>query len=339
VPVVVNAMVAKVQPAKHAPTVAPASPAAQNAVVAKVEHPKTAPAVEPVIPVAEHHSVAKVQTSTHAAPVAQVAPVTPVAQVAPVKPNAPIATVEHNTPSPAIAAVRPVAPENPVAEISNAASVQTSAHLPAAVPGNPVRANAVIANAVVAKTERKQPVPPPAHIAPVRPAAEVNVAAKVVQSEHVAAVKQVTPPVAAHAIVPVAEKTAVVTTVAAQPESGLETGDRVQVRKGDSLWKLAEEHLGNGTRWPELARLNPEIEDPNLVRIGEWVRVPDEKREAAEHKVVVQPGDTLSKVAQAEFGNARAFTCIAEANPALQAVDRIYPGETLVLPPTCNVTR
>lgn len=187
------------------------------------------------------------------------------------------------------------------------------------------------------KAEQEAPVQAVAFVGPVMPAGEVSVAAKADQGQHVAAVAQMTT-VAEH-VVPPAEKTPVFTPLASRPEIELGAADRVLIQKGDSLWKLAEEHLGDGARWPELAKLNPEIADPNLVRIGEWVRVPGEKHDAAEHKVVVQPGDTLSKVAQDEFGNARAFTCIAEANPALRTADRIYPGETLVLPPSCDVTR
>jgi nucleoid-associated protein YgaU len=175
---------------------------------------------------------------------------------------------------------------------------------------------------------------------PVAKTAAVAKTAPVVKTEktdHIASIASVTP-VAEKQVVPVADRTSVVAPLPAKEDAGLEMTDRVLIQKGDSLWKLAAEHLGDGTRWPELARLNPEIADPNLVRIGEWVRVREEKGDTSKH-VVVQPGDTLSKVAQAEFGDARALTCIEQANPAVHSVDRIYPGEKLILPPTCDVTR
>lgn len=37
----------------------------------------------------------------------------------------------------------------------------------------------------------------------------------------------------------------------------------VTVRSGDSLWKLAQAHLGNGARWPELYALNRDAIGPN----------------------------------------------------------------------------
>jgi nucleoid-associated protein YgaU len=112
----------------------------------------------------------------------------------------------------------------------------------------------------------------------------------------------------------------------------------LRVAPGDSLWKIADRVLGNGARWRELAALNPEISDPNLIHTGEWIRVSANDGSNGK-QIVVRAGDTLSSVAQAELGNARAFTCIAQANPQLQSIDLIYPGQTLVVPQACTVAR
>jgi nucleoid-associated protein YgaU len=114
----------------------------------------------------------------------------------------------------------------------------------------------------------------------------------------------------------------------------------VRVQRGDSLWKLAEEHLGNGARWHELAQLNPEISDPNVIHAGDSIRLASQSQESQSAKrFIVRPGDTLSSVAQAEFGNARAFPCIASANPNLRTADLIFPGQALVLPDACPIVR
>jgi nucleoid-associated protein YgaU len=49
---------------------------------------------------------------------------------------------------------------------------------------------------------------------------------------------------------------------------------------------------------------------------------------------VVEKGDTLSKIAKAVYGNANKYMVIFEANkPMLSDPDKIYPGQTLRIPP------
>jgi nucleoid-associated protein YgaU len=124
----------------------------------------------------------------------------------------------------------------------------------------------------------------------------------------------------------------------AEQKLNANSSKEVRVAAGDSLWKIAARVLGNGARWHELAVVNPEISDPNLIRTGEWIRL-SANDSTIGREVVVRAGDTLSSVAQAELGNARAFTCIAQANPQLETIDLIYPGETLVVPQSCDVAR
>ncbi len=45
------------------------------------------------------------------------------------------------------------------------------------------------------------------------------------------------------------------------------------VRPGENLHLIAERYLGARTRWPELARLNPEVKDPNRLEPGQRIRV------------------------------------------------------------------
>jgi len=48
----------------------------------------------------------------------------------------------------------------------------------------------------------------------------------------------------------------------------------VTVRKGDTLWGLAREHLGRGAAWKCLAEANPELREPGRLRIGERLLLP-----------------------------------------------------------------
>jgi hypothetical protein len=46
------------------------------------------------------------------------------------------------------------------------------------------------------------------------------------------------------------------------------------IRKGDTLWDIAQERLQDPFRWPLLWRLNPQVEDPDLIMPGQELQVP-----------------------------------------------------------------
>jgi nucleoid-associated protein YgaU len=122
-------------------------------------------------------------------------------------------------------------------------------------------------------------------------------------------------------------------------EPVLRAAGSVRVVRGDSLWKLARRHLGSGTRWRQLAALNPQLTNPDLIRVGEWIRLPLGSSESQLAKTVrVEKGDSLWKLARVELGSGLAWECLAEANPHLQNVNLIYPGQTLAIPARCTAT-
>ncbi|MEQ9461310.1 MAG: LysM domain-containing protein [Phycisphaeraceae bacterium] len=47
-----------------------------------------------------------------------------------------------------------------------------------------------------------------------------------------------------------------------------------EIKKGDSLWKIAERELGSGLRWQEIADANPGI-DPAKLAIGQVLILPE----------------------------------------------------------------
>jgi len=49
----------------------------------------------------------------------------------------------------------------------------------------------------------------------------------------------------------------------------------VTVRRGDSLWKIAQEKLGFGGFWGCIAKANPVIQDANLIYTGQILAVPE----------------------------------------------------------------
>lgn len=134
----------------------------------------------------------------------------------------------------------------------------------------------------------------------------------------------------------------------AQAESGT-----VTVHRGDSLWALATEHLGDGDRYVEIVELNEgaTMTDGSTFRASGaiqpgWVLTmpsdatgTDVAAESSSEQYEVQAGDTLSQVAQDELGDASQYPEIFEASKSISQAggkhlsnpDHIEPGWKLNL--------
>jgi LysM repeat protein len=124
----------------------------------------------------------------------------------------------------------------------------------------------------------------------------------------------------------------VVPTRSPSPAARAAASQVVIVRPGDSLWKIAEQHLGRGSKWQELLAANPSIANPNILEVGTPLHVPTEMHKPRVAKVKVSAGDTLAKIAQAQYGRASYWRYIAEANPTVSNPNHIYEGQELILP-------
>ncbi|HLZ49138.1 MAG TPA: LysM peptidoglycan-binding domain-containing protein [Candidatus Acidoferrum sp.] len=136
---------------------------------------------------------------------------------------------------------------------------------------------------------------------------------------------------------------------ATQPGRSLGNGSSLQktvnVQRGDSLWKLAHQWLGQGSRWKELLAANRWIADPEMIREGAQLNLPDASpaqtsiRSTRGRNILsirVQRGDTLWNLAKTTLGNSSFWPCLASANPGILDPNRIYEDQILVVPVGCN---
>jgi LysM repeat protein len=117
--------------------------------------------------------------------------------------------------------------------------------------------------------------------------------------------------------------------------------ERYTVKRGDSLWRIAEERLGDGTRYVELVTLNEAVLDgrPDFLLPGTVLKLPIAD-DSVDGSYVVQPGDTLSEISEDQLGDADAYPSIFEASrDTVQAngahladPDLILPGWKLTIP-------
>ncbi|MFZ4246583.1 LysM peptidoglycan-binding domain-containing protein [Streptomyces griseoincarnatus] len=152
-----------------------------------------------------------------------------------------------------------------------------------------------------------------------------------------------------------------------RPGSGTGSATSVHtVRAGESLWSIAEQHLGDGERWRQIAALNEGhtmdggqvFQSNTFLQPGWQLRMPaghaaaDGDRnqltastaaddEASVHVVTVDEGDTLSKIAEKELGDSNAWPTVFAASrgkpqpddlPAITDPDVIYPGQQITVP-------
>jgi nucleoid-associated protein YgaU len=112
------------------------------------------------------------------------------------------------------------------------------------------------------------------------------------------------------------------------------------VKYGDSLWKLAQINLGDGLRWHELAAINPGIVNPDHIVPGMPINIaataPVAPPAPSDSNVTVRKGDSLWKIAQKKLGFGQFWGCIAKANPVIRDANRIYTGQVVAVPETCE---
>lgn len=129
---------------------------------------------------------------------------------------------------------------------------------------------------------------------------------------------------------------------------------RIVTAKDDTFWDLAEKHLDDGFRWKEISDLNQGrvmpngqvFNNPRILQPGWEILLPTDATnlpggtaggetvatEAGE--AVVQPGGSLSEIADDRMGGAEQWPALYEANEDVIGPnpDLIQPGQVLVVP-------
>jgi nucleoid-associated protein YgaU len=106
------------------------------------------------------------------------------------------------------------------------------------------------------------------------------------------------------------------------------------VQSGDTLSGIAQQQLGDASRWPEIFLLNRSIRHPDRISPGQVLTLPDDTAMQPPPRLyVVRRGDTLSGIAQRELGDASRWPEIFECNrEVISNPDRISPDQILDLP-------
>ncbi len=142
---------------------------------------------------------------------------------------------------------------------------------------------------------------------------------------------------------------AVAVSAALESASPNEQYTEYTVGPGDSMWTIAADWLGNAGRWADIATANPLV-DADRLQIGQVLRLPPKDPAGAAAAAprshlslpaavgtlyTVRRGDTLSRIAEAHYGEAGKWLVIYNANrPTIGwDPDRLKVGAQLRIPP------
>ncbi len=120
----------------------------------------------------------------------------------------------------------------------------------------------------------------------------------------------------------------------ASSDAPAQPSEPYQVQQGDNLWDIAQNQLGDGTRWHEIYQLNQATigGDPNLIHVGTQLQMPDATNLTADGgHYMVQPGDNLWDISRHQLGDGSRWTELYQQNQSVigDNPNLIHPGQQL----------
>lgn len=103
-------------------------------------------------------------------------------------------------------------------------------------------------------------------------------------------------------------------------------GDTYTVKKGDSPWRIAQNELGDGTRYREIMQLNGLPADADIFA-GQILKLPQKFTKM----YTVRPGDSPWRIAERQLGNGARYPEILQLN-GLSSRDPIYTNQIIRIP-------
>ncbi len=116
------------------------------------------------------------------------------------------------------------------------------------------------------------------------------------------------------------------------------------VKRGDYLWKIAEEIYGSGYNWVDIAKAN-KLTNPGKLYAGQKLKLPEVKKKVVQEvkpkmamknaikgdRYKVQKGDNLWQIAIRAYNNGYKWVEIARVNK-LRQPNKIEVGQELIIP-------
>lgn len=113
-------------------------------------------------------------------------------------------------------------------------------------------------------------------------------------------------------------------------KSKTEKSENYEVKKGDSLWKIALAKLGDGNQWTEIAQIN-NLKNANMLLVGQSLKMPPVKAEISEY--IVKKGDSLWSISVQVYGDGYQWSNVYRANANfIKDPNKIEIGMKLALP-------